>query len=181
MPSPIAHLGAGYVVYQLSERFAPKLARQPVGPLDAGLVVALAASLAPDSDSALGIMTGQFGRYHNNLTHSFFVAALAALGFGSALGWRSRRGFRYWIGLIFTSYGLHVAMDSAAVSRGVMAFWPLTSDRFLFPISIFYGLHWSEGLFSYKHVITIVTELGFVAVILALSRFAMRRLQSKER
>ena len=129
MPSPIAHLAAGYAVYTLvkfrADRLGPKTGR--VGPIPVLLLVALGFSMLPDIDSVAGILGGDFGRYHNNLTHSLFVGLGVALLFGGLMMWPRRFGF--WFAVAFASYGLHVVMDSATAGRGVMAFWPLTSER----------------------------------------------------
>jgi membrane-bound metal-dependent hydrolase YbcI (DUF457 family) len=175
MPSPIAHIATGYVLYRLSERSAPPLARQSVGPIPAGMLASMGFSLVADLDSVIGVVTGDFARFHNTLTHSLFIALGASLAFATFMLWRFGGGFRYWLYLALAAYVLHILMDSASVSRGVMAFWPFSSERFLFPVTIFYGLHWSDGLISPKHIVTFLTEAGFAAILILISRVAARR------
>ena len=111
------------------------------------------------------MLAGNFGRYHNNLTHSLVVGLGAALVFGLWLKWKGYDKLFVWFLAILISYETHVLMDSATISRGVMAFWPFTSARFLAPITLFYGLHWSEGWISHRHLWTLLSELAFAAIL----------------
>jgi hypothetical protein len=70
MPSPLAHLAAGYTIYRLSRRHEPQPSLGRVGPLPGLLAVTAAFSLLPDIDSAVGLLLRDFGRFHNNATHS---------------------------------------------------------------------------------------------------------------
>lgn len=104
MPSPIAHIGVGYVIYRLSEHKSSDLARQPIGPISVGLFIAVSFSMAADIDSVIGLLSG---------------------------------------------------------------------------VALFYGLPWSDGLYSYEHLLTIITEAGFVGLLL-LAVIIRRRLQPVE-
>lgn len=123
------------------------------------LLAALIFSVLPDIDSLVGIIRGNFGRYHNNLTHSFFAGLVVALPFSLLMQKKQRRSFRYWFSLTSFAYSLHVIMDSLTWGRGVMAFWPFKSDRFRIPLRLFYGFHWSDGWWSRRHLWTVLTEL----------------------
>jgi carbamoyltransferase len=57
------------------------------------LAAAAVLSLLPDLDSVLGILMGDFGRYHNNLSHSVFMALVAALSIGAVARYASRGRF----------------------------------------------------------------------------------------
>jgi hypothetical protein len=46
---------------------------------------------------------------------------------------------------------------------------------------LFYGVHWSQGLFSLKHLWTLVSELAFVAGIYFLFTRMSKRKASKGR
>ncbi len=165
MPSPLAHLATGYVAYKVSdptEKYKlPTISRVP------GLLAFTAGiSMLPDIDSVVGILVGNFGRFHNQMSHSFFVALAVAIIVALLMEqWRGGQK-RDWFLLSFACYSLHIVMDSAAVSRGVKAFWPLTNDRFLFPVTFFYGLHWSDGLFSIRHLWTFLSEMAFVGLLM---------------
>ena len=168
MPSPIAHTAAGYAIYYLSRSRLPQMKAEKIGPLPTPLVVTAGFSLLPDLDSIVGLLTGNFGRFHNNATHSLVVGLGIALIFAAIMWWRELAGIGYWFTLALFSYGAHVLMDSATIGRGVMAFWPFTSDRYLLPFHLFYGLHWSDGWFSVRHLWTFFTETTFAAVLVAI-------------
>lgn len=180
MPSPIAHLTAGYVIYRITRRHEPTPPIKGVGPLPGLLLVTAGFSLLPDVDSVVGLLTGDFGRYHNNATHSMLVGTAVSLLFGAGMKRWREDGFRFWTAVALACYGLHVLMDAATWGRGVMALWPLTDSRFRFPFILFYGLHWSQGWLSIRHVWTLFTELLFVlGTVLVFSLSLNRRLLRK--
>lgn len=165
MPSPIAHLAAGYIIYRMAQqRELQPPVQTPEGRLGL-LLLAGSFSLLPDVDSAIGLLLQDFGRYHNNATHSLLVGATIAFSCAALMKWRTKQ-FGFWFAFFLACYSLHILMDAATWGRGVMALWPLSEQRFLSPVLLFYGLHWSEGLLSASHLITIATELIFAAVIL---------------
>lgn len=175
MPSPIAHIGVGYVLYRLTRAHAPSPALVQVRQWwPVGLLVAVGFSLAPDLDVLAGVVLGDFSRFHNQATHSM-IAGLAISGLFAALMYgRFQTGGRYWLGLALAGYTLHVLMDSATIGRGVLAFWPFSLERFQFPLTLFYGVRWSDGLLSSSHVVTVITELGFVALLALLTHLGAR-------
>lgn len=130
------------------------------------LALVIGLSLLPDVDSVLGLITGDFGRYHNNLTHSLFLGLFIA-GIIGVIAAITRR-YRFADGFLLTlaGYSLHVVMDFFTYGRGVMALWPLSSERFASPIPIFYGLHWSQGVVSPRHLVTVATEMVFVLLVI---------------
>jgi inner membrane protein len=169
MPSPIAHLSVGYLLYRFFERRAVPFRREASHWQSvAGLAAFLFLSMAPDLDAVVGILTGQLGRYHNQWTHSLASCAVASLG--GALLLRSQRRWRlaHCIGAAFACYGLHILMDTLSYGRGVMLLWPLSEARFLSPVLIFVGLHWSHGLWSPAHLLTALNEALFIAILLAI-------------
>lgn len=169
VPSPIAHATAGYVLYRLSRPGSPAQGRKVFGRLPVLLLAAIGVSLLPDLDSALGIAFGDFGRYHNNGTHSLLVGLLLAALAGGFAGRRQPGAAWRWALFAFSGYASHVLLDFFTVGgRGVMAFWPLTEARFESPVKLFYGVRWSEGLFSVDHLWTIANELTFLAIVLIL-------------
>lgn len=181
MPSPIAHLAAGYAVHALSQRAFPERTLGRVWPFPGRLVFAAGLSLLPDVDSIAGLLSGNFGRFHNNLTHSLIVGLGVAIAAGLLMQWLQGAGFGLWTALAGLCYGLHVVMDWMTLGRGVMALWPLTSERYLAPVTLFYGLHWSQGWLSSRHLWTLATELAFLAAVLVAERvIASRRAAALE-
>lgn len=166
MPSPIAHSAVGYAIYYVARSHSTQAVLKKAGPIPGLLLVTVGFSLLPDIDSAAGILAGNFGRFHNNVTHSLIVGFGLASLFSALIWWKKRVGFGYWLLVSLLSYEFHILMDSATIGRGVMALWPLSSGRYLTQISLFYGLHWSDGWFSERHLWTAVTELGFAALII---------------
>jgi inner membrane protein len=165
MPSPIAHLAAGYVIYRLTSNYEPPSSLQLLEGVPTLLLLAGGVSLLPDVDSLAGVLLGDFGRYHNNASHSLLVGAGIALVFATFMKWRTD-SFGFWFLFAFLCYNLHVLMDAATWSRGVMALWPISAQRFLSPVTLFYGLHWSDGFVSSSHLWTLVTELVFAVVVM---------------
>ena len=175
MPSPLTHVAAGYVV----QRFATRSSHSRLGDSGGLFVLGAAAtlSLLPDLDSVLGLLTGNFGRYHHNLSHSVFVGVAVALIVGGLAAIAGRGGFRQWFFIALGCYESHIVLDYFTWGRGVMAFWPVVSDRFSSEIPLFYGVHWSHGLATTRHFLTIVSEVPLVVIVL----LAMRRLPLKRR
>lgn len=163
MPSPIAHSATGFVISRIATRMGtPTLSS--VNP-HAVILVAVGLSLLPDLDSVLGLLLGDFGRYHNNASHSLFVGLAIAVVVGLLAVSSGRAGFLQGFFVALACFQLHVIMDFFTVGRGVMAFWPLTAQRFSSPLPLFYGLRWSDGWFSQRHLWTVLTEVPFAVAI----------------
>ncbi|MBU0677910.1 MAG: metal-dependent hydrolase [Verrucomicrobia bacterium] len=164
MPSPIAHVSVGLAVFLLLKEQAGSLIRHRWAKWILALGL-MAFSLLPDLDSVLGFATGDLGKYHNNLTHSIFIGLAAAAVLGALLSLTNRGALLKWFLLILLCYELHVLMDYFTYGRGIMAFWPFTSERFRSPVLLFYGLHWSDGLLTHKHLLTLLNEIVFAALL----------------
>lgn len=176
MPSPIAHTTMGYVIHKLYQARRPGRSLGRLGPLPGLLVLAAGLSLLPDVDSIAGILLKDFGRYHNNGSHSLFVGLAVALAIGG-LAWRIKRsGFVDWFVLVLLCYQFHIVLDFFTVGRGVMLFWPLSAARFQSPLKLFYGLHWSDGILSINHLWTLFNELAFAALAALVIHFAWQKL-----
>jgi membrane-bound metal-dependent hydrolase YbcI (DUF457 family) len=160
VPSPIAHAAAGYLIYRGVSRNSAEF-RPTLLWLCAGL------SLLPDIDAAAGLLLGDMGRYHNNMMASPAFALFMSLVVGG-IAWRLNGAFRPYFLLALVCYLTHITMDFFTNGRGIMLLWPLTEERFTPPFSIFYGVHWSDGLYSSRHIWTAVTELGTILVFVLL-------------
>jgi inner membrane protein len=130
------------------------------------LIIAIGVSLVPDIDSVAGILMGDFGKYHNNATHSLLVGVLVAFVLAIFIRLIMKSGFWLWFAAGFVGYSLHVVMDYFTFGgRGVMLLWPISSTRYEAPVKLFYGVRWSEGLLNPVHINTLITELLFVLII----------------
>lgn len=168
MPSPLAHMAMGYVINKVHQQKSfSEMNRRAVGKGLGLVIVTVGLSLLPDLDSVLGLLAGNFGRFHNNGTHSLIVGLLVAFFIGIMTSRIGRSEFLTWFVIPLTCYQLHVIMDFFTIGRGVMLLWPFSPQRFSSPVKLFYGLHWSDGWLSLRHIWTLFTELGFVVVLVA--------------
>ncbi|MEI6219216.1 MAG: metal-dependent hydrolase [bacterium] len=164
MPSPIAHVAAGYAVYRIFRKALPVLEKaQPAFVLVAAAAVL---SLLPDLDAVVGVAAHDFGRFHNNITHSFTFGIVVALLTAMVVTSTKGKGIGMaWFLFVSACYSLHVVMDFFTAGRGVMALWPFLSNRFESPICFFRGVKWATGVWSSQHLWTILNELLFVGVV----------------
>jgi membrane-bound metal-dependent hydrolase YbcI (DUF457 family) len=171
MPSPIAHLAAGYIVYTSLRRHDPGAVPAGLRTPEALFAATAVFSLLPDVDAAVGVISGDMLRSHGAAMHSVAAGVVVALatGLGMQLGFGGKG--RFWFVLAFTCYGLHILMDSFTVGRGVMLLWPLSEVRVLAPVSVFFGLRWSQGWWSTDHLITLATELPLALLTVGAARW----------
>lgn len=138
-------------------------------------------SILPDLDIIPAIILRDMDSYHNNFSHSLFLAFPVALLVAGIFHWIYRSKFWLWFVICLVSYDLHVLMDALTAERGVMMLWPFTRARFASSVKIFYGLQWGLGWFSPWHLWTFFTESIFVlVVILAVNYFSKPRDRTKD-
>jgi membrane-bound metal-dependent hydrolase YbcI (DUF457 family) len=174
MPSPIAHLGAGYAIYRYYKARLPRDQRR-FWKFPLQLVMVAGLSMLPDLDVIPAILLRDMKAYHNNFSHSLIFAIPVALLIAGIFQRIYRSNFWLWFLICLISYDLHVIMDALTAERGVMMFWPLTRDRFASPVKLFYGLQWGLGWLSIWHLWTIVTELCFAFLITGVVKYFSRR------
>jgi membrane-bound metal-dependent hydrolase YbcI (DUF457 family) len=169
MPSPISHIAAGIIIYrslpaEQRQKFPGRMFRFPFLAL-----IILGVSLLPDMDALLGILTGDMGSYHNQGSHSLFTGLIVAIVLGLILRWWFKGKYLFWVGLLFASYTAHLFLDMLTNGRGIMLLWPFSTERFLSPVLLFYGLRWSHGLWSITHMWTVISEVVFWGVVFGLA------------
>lgn len=171
MPSPIAHIAVGGLIARRVTRGTSNLS-------NAFRITAICIffSLAPDLDVVYAIFAGDMLRYHNQGTHSLLawlvICGLTAPVFSSMVkGIPPKKMF----GILLLCYGTHLLLDLFTHGRGLKLFWPISHARFRSPLLLFYGLHWSEGIFSMRHLTTLANELVFVVVLAGLTFPLWRR------
>ncbi len=168
MPSPIAHIATGAFIAGCTQS-------DVVGdrPAWRWWAVCMAVSMGPDVDAVVGILSGDLGAWHNQGTHSLVAGGLmcAALLPLVSRFLALKGGIRLY-GWLCLLYGMHLLLDAFTYGRGIKLFWPLTDIRLRSPVLLFYGLRWSDGLISPRHLITLATEAAF-AVMLLLTGFVL--------
>lgn len=167
MPSPIVHTAAGYLIYRFSRGRLSQGGEERWGPMPIMLVAAVIFAMLPDGDAFVGLLAGNMSTYHNNGTHSLVVGLAVSLLVAALLRLGARAHFWSWFVILLASYESHVILDYFTFgSRGVMLFWPLSAERFIGPITMFYGVRYSEGLASPEHILTLASELLLVMLVL---------------
>lgn len=156
MPSPFVHLVTAAAVAQHA-------GQHDVPPRGRLLLTAALFSMFPDLDVVQGLFMGNVSAYHNQATHSLLFGLLVCMVGAFVLkpvlsGWRYRR----IAVLLAACYGSHLLLDWFSFGRGLKLLWPFLHTRYAFPIPIFYGVRYSEGLFSFYHGITFISELAVV-------------------
>jgi hypothetical protein len=141
MPSPVAHLLSGGIVY-LTGGSAKQRSRLVLGATILG-------SIVPDFDFLPGFLIGNPGAFHHGISHSLGYAVL----FGTVV-FLVLRYFQY--GDIATraalmgafAYGFHAVLDAVSVNEGaksVPLLWPLSSREFGINLHFFGHFH-HDGL-----------------------------------
>jgi membrane-bound metal-dependent hydrolase YbcI (DUF457 family) len=175
MPSPIAHLGAGYAIYRYYKAKLP-VDQRYFWKFPFQMIILTGLSMLPDLDVIPAILFRDMKAYHNNFSHSLLFAVPVAFVVAGIFYRIYRSNFWLWFLICLVSYDLHILMDMMTAERGVMMFWPFTQARFTSPVKVFYGLQWGLGWFSIWHLWTIFTESLFsLVLILSVSYFDQRR------
>jgi len=169
------HTTMGYMVYRVFQPEPSRANLRKLGQVPILLIFSILVSMLPDVDSVFGILAGDFGRFHNNATHSLIVGLLVALSMGGVAGLISTYSFRMIFLVTLFGYAAHILLDFFTIGRGVMALWPLSQERFVSPLPVFYGLHWSDGLFSTRHVWTFLTESATAALFILVIHYLTSR------
>jgi membrane-bound metal-dependent hydrolase YbcI (DUF457 family) len=160
---------------------APMVLRQlpaAAGPGAKALLVGgvLFGTLAADLDIALGYATNRNGFHvHGEFTHSLVAAAIFAVVFAVMASMATPVGRARALLAGFLAYASHLLLDYLNHGRGIMLFWPITSERFASPFRIFYGVRHSDLTDLSQHAITLSTELVFAAGVLILALPLYRR------
>jgi len=161
MPSPFAHITMGYVIYRVFRKRLPEISGVHLWMLPGLFLITAILSILPDSDAILGVLAGDLNRFHNNGTHSLIVGLVVAFLAAVIVHRKYCLSLWIWFTVILISYEMHIVLDFFTIGRGVMLFWPFSHQRYSSPILLFFGLHYSDGLFSVRHLWTLATEMAF--------------------
>lgn len=156
MPSPLIHCATGWAIARGARARGLRVPALPF------LAYSLLAAMLPDADAAVGLLVASPDRlssFHNHATHSLLFALAAALVLAAAgrLAFRAVSFLRLfaWTALLV---GSHLLLDWFTWGRGVPLLWPFCDRRFGAPFPLFFGVRYSEGLFSRSHLFTLLTE-----------------------
>lgn len=174
MPSPIAHLSLAVCIWPALNR---RLGAEPTPARRFLLVGTLATWLVlPDFDLLAGpIMGRELMHYHNQWSHSLLLAPLMAIPFSLICRAISLGPAWRFFGIGVLVYASHVLLDAVTWGRGVQALWPITDARFASPVPLFFGVRHSVNAPYQWHLATILTELGFAALVVLAYRWHRNR------
>lgn len=137
LATPIGHALAGYAVYGLNPCI-----HNGKRPLLLPLCLALA--VCPDLDFLPGILYGQPALYHQGISHSLGMATGVSLAVALLCSRTPSTVLAYW-GLFTLAYGSHLLLDVFGLDGrppyGIPIFWPISSDYYLAPVQLFWGVH----------------------------------------
>ncbi len=169
MPSPIGHTLAGLCGFYLAYPHIPKTHRIPL------LVTAIFVSNSPDLDILAGLILHQDPTIlHRQGTHSFIVAIL--LGCLVTIMTRTFNLKQWnWLGIWLTGlYTSHIFLDllvaDGMAPYGLQAFFPISRDYFISPLTIFNGFDYAEpglsmlqSMMTFNNLIGVLKELAILA------------------
>ena len=162
MPSPIAHSVTGYAISKFFPLWGKVIPGSGKSIIPVFFIIFVAN--AADLDFIPQLLTGQ--NYHHGLTHSltFALCFSGIMGLISYFFCKPLYMRLFW--LTFAVYNSHLFLDCLTIgSRGIKILWPFKESLFSLPISIFPGVHYSQGLLHCSHFIFIGFELAYSALL----------------
>ncbi len=172
MPSPLAHIAAGYAIYAVllaaDERPTPRT-----------LALVGGAAVAPDLDIPLGMALGDPVGWHHGPSHSLLGAGLTGLALAAAAPGRAARAAAALACLLHPALDWSTGDPTEATRFGVPLLWPASDTKYIASRTLFGAYHIDrEGfllnLLTPDALAVWGRELGFVAAVAALA-WALRR------
>ncbi|WP_088242460.1 metal-dependent hydrolase [Calothrix rhizosoleniae] len=160
MPSPIAHSVSGYILGKILPLEQRKVS---IHKTFYWQIYAVFVAIFADFDFIPQLITGE--KYHRGLTHSLSFT----LGFSAILAlivsylWKS--SYKQIFLRTFLFYISHLCLDFFSEGRGIKLFLPFIDSFFRSPVIIFPGFHYSMGLWSYSHILTLTFELVYSTLL----------------
>lgn len=173
MPSPLAHGAVAFVLEPaLRTPEAKEISQRRRWLLGGAIVVG---ACAPDVDFIPHLLWSDQGRIHGQATHSLLAGAVFGGLFAVVARWIAPISWiRLWI-VGTLAWWSHVLLDALTYQGGVALLWPFSAEAFSAPVPLFYGVRHSEPWAWHLHLITLVTELPFVAAMWGLGRWMRGR------
>ena len=141
MPSPVAHILAGGVLYLAGAT------RKPASRLILGATIS--ASIAPDFDFLPGFLIGRPSAFHHGISHSSGFAFLFGALVFLVLRYLHYGDIAARAALMETlAYGFHAVLDAVSVGEGARAvplLWPFLNREFGVNLGLFGRFH-HDGL-----------------------------------
>ncbi|MEL7034125.1 MAG: metal-dependent hydrolase [Cyanobacteria bacterium J06592_8] len=191
MPSPIGHSLAGFCGYIFAQSHISK--RHRLSTLFTSVFIAN----APDLDILIGIaLQGDPKIFHRQATHSLIVAVLVGLLTALitySIQFKHWKSLSLWVGGLYTS---HIILDLMVADDvfplGVQAFWPLTSDYLISPLTIFRGFDYGGSgllgflfsLITFQNLISVVQEIVILVpciILIALGKKYLKKTAYQKR
>ena len=147
MPSPVAHILAGGVLYIAGT------SRKPASRLILGATIS--GSIVPDFDFLPGFLIGNPSAFHHGISHSSGFAFLFGALVFLVLRYFQQGDIAARAALMATlAYGIHAVLDAVSVGEGAKAvplLWPFSSHAFGINIELFGHFHhdgFAQGIWS---------------------------------
>ncbi|NET04038.1 MAG: metal-dependent hydrolase [Symploca sp. SIO2B6] len=155
MPSPLLHSVSGYILSELLPQV--KLSTTKSSNWYIQFFYPVLVATCADFDFIPQIITGH--KFHRGPTHSILFALIFSISLGILINYLWKGWYRKIFCSILILYSSHLFLDFFT-SQGIPLLWPLINIRLKSPISIFPGVHHSQGLFHYSHLIFIIFEIS---------------------
>ena len=143
MALPIAHAAAGYLVHRATRRDDAAPAAGGRRSSDDWRRAALFMFLGnvPDLDFLVGFVLGRPGMFHRGVSHTVLAAIVFGVAVGAWTAWRGRGRFGATALAFGAAWASHLVIDALTIDHrpplGAQFFWPLSSEYFVAPFTIF--------------------------------------------
>jgi inner membrane protein len=161
MPSPIAHSATGYAIFRLMnhQKRLPMLNRN----WQHSFLAIVVANFA-DLDFIPQILTSE--RFHRGPSHSMWFAVIVSLGIALTFKVIKGKPFKPLFFYALLLYGSHLLLDFfTGGGNGMLLFWPFSNKLFQAPLTLFPGVHHSQGFLYKEHWVFITFELAYSLIL----------------
>lgn len=142
----------------------------------------------PDMDYLFGFFTGNPNTFHRLWTHSLGFMLMVGVLVLFIERWVNRAWKFQWSILAMLLIFFHLVVDYLGVDTrgdvGIPIFWPVSSENFISPVSIFRDIHKSnssgnfiQSLFSVYNLWTIIQEILILGSVFIVVFFYKRKKQ----
>ncbi len=181
MPTPFGHTLMGAILYDSTRMKHEKISWFEL------MMFIIVANLA-DMDYIPGYIFGNPNLFHHSMTHSVFFALVISISVAYVYYIVVRKEYiKIWF-LMSITYISHLIMDyfgkDTSYPYGEQLFWPLSSNYFLSPFSIFNDVHkassskiFIQSLFNWHNLMTIIQEIIILLPVFLTIEYLRKRNQ----